>query len=86
MGARVREIEVGLKSPSVEGLNLVEEVSGNSAGDIRESGLLDSMRGEKDCKKDRRLPVRIGADCKAHVTDLARVERLRGFGHSVGEL
>jgi hypothetical protein len=52
MGKCSGEVEVWLKAPSVEGLKFVEESSGNSAGNIRESRFVDSIRGEENAEKD----------------------------------
>jgi hypothetical protein len=86
MGIIRSEIKVGLNSPPIVGLKLIEERRRHSPGNIRESRFVNGVGREQDSEKDRWLAVRIRSNREAHVAHFPCVEHFFRFDNGLFEL
>ena len=86
MGKVGSEVEVGLKSPSVEGLKFVKELRRHSSGDVGKPRCVDRVGSKQDTEKYRGFAICIRSKREADVADFAGIKQLGRLRHGFSKL
>jgi hypothetical protein len=86
MGGVGREVKVGLKTPLVEGLKLVNKCDRHFSSHIGKPGRVDCVGRKQDTEKYRRFAIRIWSEREPDLADFPGVQQLGRFRHSFPEL
>jgi hypothetical protein len=86
MGEVGSEIKIGLKSPSIEGLEFIKEGSRYSSSDVGKPGSMNGVGGKQDTEKYRGFSIRIRPERESDIADFTGIEQLGRLRDRFSEL